>query len=195
MEDILISLDTEFESSNIIEGNCLQLAFVAFLRQPSTVEDDSWIVDKLSICFKDQGKKKEPACMKFWETCPTVYDRIQAEAEDLLLQMNKLQNWLNDLSLKYKIYNFVSDHSCVDFAWFRNLFLTHCDMSKNKFNLPFKCICINGMLHAMELMGYTKDEINKYCTTERYQHTHYALDDAIEGAYYYLKLSEFIRMI
>jgi hypothetical protein len=195
MEEICISIDTEFESSNVIDGNCLQLGFVAFRLSDELLMNDDWIVDKLSICFKDQGKKKEESCLKFWNEFPLIYERIIKEAEDISLQMLKLKNWLNELSGRYKIVNFIADYSCIDFPWFRNLFLTHCNLTEeDEFQLPYKCICVASMIHTLEILGHNKKKINEYCKCSRYEHTHYALDDAIEGAYYYLKLREYIRL-
>ena len=58
---ITIVLDTEFESSNMITGNFLQIGLVAILDDVDLdhLDNDHWIVDSLSVCFEDQGKEKE----------------------------------------------------------------------------------------------------------------------------------------
>jgi 3'-5' exoribonuclease Rv2179c-like domain len=194
-KNIIVSLDTEFESQNIITGNCLQLAFVAFYEDCENLDlldTSSWIVSQLSLCFKDQNKKKDQDVMKWWEEYPEIYQKIYSEAIDLPTAMQKLQCWLNMLSEKYNIKNFLADHSCIDFPWFKNLYLTHCDQNLNKFRLPWTSICIDNMKRTLIIIGIKEEDITNYCTHEKFKHTHYALDDALECAFYYIKLKEFI---
>ena len=63
---ITIVLDTEFESSNMITGNFLQIGLVAILDDVDLdhLDNDHWIVDSLSVCFEDQGKEKEKSVIE-----------------------------------------------------------------------------------------------------------------------------------
>ena len=142
-QNITIAIDTEFQSSNVITGNCLQLAFVAFLDdyEFNTDEDvstrqDLWIVDTLSVCFKDQNKEKDVKVMDFWEKFPTILNRIKSEEVDIQDGFQQIQSWLNNIYDKYNVCGFMSDLSSVDFPWFRNLYLVHCDQTLNNFLLP-----------------------------------------------------------
>jgi hypothetical protein len=197
-KNIIIALDTKFESQNIINGNCLQLAFVAFYENCENLDlfdTNSWIISQLSLCFKDQHKIKDYDVMKWWETHPNIYQKIYSEAIDMSIAMKKLQDWLNILTENYNVVNFVADYSCIDFPWFKNLYLTHCNQQLNKFKLPLTSICIDNMKRTLIMMGIKKEKIQHYCTHEKFKHTHYALDDALECAFYYVKLKEFINKI
>ena len=192
---ITIVLDTEFESSNMINGNFLQLGLVAILNDADldNLDDDHWIVGKLSKCFKDQGKEKEKPVMDFWSKFQDIHDKIENEAVPIEIGMLDVQTWLNNLSDMYEITNFMCDISCVDFAWFRNLYLTHCDITNNKFFLSYKGLCQYSMEESLSLLGVDKKEIYDFYKSERFPHTHYALDDALKTAYEYLRLKLFIR--
>lgn len=192
--NILISIDTEFESSNVISGNCLQLAFVAFLEEANPDDNEDWIVDKLSLCFLDQEKQKNDNVMEFWSKFPEIHGRILSEAVDMKNAMLQLQVWLNELHRKYEVIGFLPDISTADFPWFRNLYLEHTDQKLTEFFLPWDCICLSNMMKTLIVLGDNWKDIKTFCTTERYKHTHYALDDAIECSYFYLKLKEYIKL-
>jgi len=192
---ITIVLDTEFESSNMITGNFLQIGLVAILNDANleNLDDDHWIVDSLSACFEDQGKEKEKGALEFWDKFQDIHNKIKSESVPIDFGMKNIQSWLNKLSETYTISNFMADISCIDFAWFRNLYLTYCDQSDNKFILPYKAICQYSMAEALVLTGIGKQDIWDCYKSERFPHTHYALDDALKTAYEYLRLKLFIK--
>lgn len=192
---ITIVLDTEFESSNMIIGNFLQIGLVAILDDVDleNLDNDHWIVDSLSVCFEDQGKEKEKSALEFWDKFQDIHNKIKSESVPINFGMRRVQNWLNKLSKTYKISNFMADISCIDFAWFRNLYLTYCDQSDNTFILPYKAICQYSMEEALILTGISKQDIRDCYKSERFPHTHYALDDALKTAYEYLRLKLFIK--
>lgn len=196
MEEIIIAIDTEFESSNMINGNCIQLGFVAIIAKPNfeITDDSEWLIETLDLCFEDQDDKlKEKNVMEFWNKFPEVRERIRSNSKPIGEQMIKLQLWLNDLSDRYIIKGFVADHSCVDFGWFRNLFLTHCDQLKSRFNLPYKCFCTFNIVEVLKSLGYSNEYLTEYCNNEKYPHTHYAVEDAIQTSYEYLRLQQIIK--
>ena len=119
-----------------------------------------------------------------------MYQRIKREGKNIKEQMQVLQIWLNDLSSKYKINNFVADISAVDYSWFRSLFLTHCDQSLNTFFLPYKCICTSNIVNVLLDLGYSKMWIDNYSKSNKYPHTHYASEDALCTAYKFIRLKE-----
>lgn len=196
MQKVIISIDTEFTSSNVITGNCLQLAFVVMLDDPiinnnvEILEDSkNWIIDTLSLCFvKQDNKNEEQHVVEWWNGFPEIYKRIMEESKDINISIKTLQLWLNNIYSKYEVIGFLADHSSVDMPWFRNLFLTHCDQTQTKFKLPWGCVCTTNMVNTLLLLGIKKKEINKFCYSQNFPHTHYALDDAVQTGYYYLKL-------
>lgn len=193
---VVISIDTEFLNSNIISGQCLQLGFVVIKYDATdeNLKNDSWLYETLSLCFKPQKDKfEDEKCATWWKNYPDIMEKIIGEAEDIEIQMKKLQNWLNNMYQKYYIVGFLADHSSVDMPWFRNLFLEHTNQEDTKFVVPWSCICTANMTNTLILMGYNKNDIKKICSSEKYKHTHYAVDDAIECGYYYLKLKSFIQ--
>ena len=196
-QKVVISIDTEFESSNIINGNCLQLAFVVILDNPDYDElnnSESWILETLSLCFnKQEDKKTEENTTNWWKGFPEILERIKSESKDIKDSMNELQLFLNRIYSKYEVIGFLSDISSVDMPWFRNLYLIHCDQSKNTFQLPWKCKCLENMIETLVLLGIEEKEIEKFCKNEKYPHTHYAMDDAIECGYFYLRLKLFMK--
>ena len=192
---ITIVLDTEFKSSNMITGDCLQLGFVAIFDEADldNLDDDHWIVSYISVCFLSQDKDYEDGVMNFWSNFPEVYNKIMSEAGPIDQKMYEVKEWLNNLSEAYEISNFMSDISCVDFTWFRNLYLTYCTTEGDKFFLPYKAICGYSMEEALIIAGIDKKEIRDFYQSERFPHTHYALEDALKTAYEYLRLKLFIR--
>jgi len=202
-KNILICIDTEFESSNVITGNCLQLAFTAFYEDydvsdsnKDEIIDKKWIVDSKSFCFKDQGKEKEKRTMEFWSKFPEIREKIRSEERDVKECMVELQEWLVTLSEDYNISGFMADHSCIDFPWFRNLYMEHLDEDKPKIFLTWRCHCIcnitDGILMANPKAN--KNDLNKFCEDlEMFPHTHYALDDVYGTAYYYLRLKLYVK--
>ncbi len=206
-EEVYISVDTEFESSNIINGNILQLGFCVF-RIPLNLDynlnlksvlncnlgsNDPWLIDQKSFCFQDQGKMEDESCMEFWAKFPEIYKRIQDEALPIAEQFLKMQVWLNEIHDKYKVVNFVSDYVSVDYAWFKNLYLVYCDTSKDNFFLSWKPICTSNIRKVLIDFGFDKEELTKKCEDIKYPHTHYAMDDALETAYEYIVLSYIIK--
>lgn len=193
---VVISIDTEFESSNVITGNCLQLGFVVILDDPdyNKLDDGSWILETLSLCFKDQpDKEKDENVVNWWLKYPEIYKKIKDESKDIKELMIELQEWLNNIYEKYDVIGFLADHSAVDMPWFRNLFLTHCDQTKTNFVLPWACKCTTNISETLVLLGLTKPEIVKFCNTSKFPHTHYAVDDAIQCGYEYLSLKLLIK--
>lgn len=198
-EDICIVLDVEFSSSNIITESILQLGFVAIKKNCSAYDlenNESWIVDKLSVCFDDRDKIKEDGVMNFWATFPQIYDRIKSESVSLEFGMRKVQEWLNELYENYNIVKFISDPAVADFPWFRCLYLKYCDQSLNKFpRLPHKCFDLDTVYELLaDTHNMNKKDIINSTDTTRFQHTHYALDDAIKTAYEYLKLKQLFNL-
>lgn len=194
--NISIFIDTEFESSNMITGNFLQLGFVAFYEDVEDPSDSTlnWVADTLSVSFLDQGKQKDKSVMEFWAGFQEIKERIMSEAVEINSGFLQIQNWLNNLSERFNITNFVSGISCVDFSWFRNLYLTHTDQSLTRFSLPFKSICVHTKYRTMLEFGFQKEAIDNYCKSKILRHTHYALDDALEEAYYYLRMKQLIAL-
>lgn len=190
---VSIALDVEFEHISVKSGNILQLGFVVFLEDATNemiVSNNDWIVDTLSVCFKSQGCDVSPNVMNFWSKFPAVYQRIQDEAVDIRDGFRTIQNWLNALYQKYDVVNFIADPACVDFQWFSSLYVTYCDQSLNTFSLPYKCICVSTMFdEQVRIFGLDGDEFWKYCSdSNRFPHTHYATEDAMECAYMYLRI-------
>jgi len=201
MQTVSIFIDTEFESNNMITGNFLQVGMVAFLdgyKEP-TDYNLSWKVDSICVSFLDQNKQKEESVMNFWNKNEEIRQRILSEAVEITEGFCRIEDWLIDLSQRYIIKDFVSGIANVDYAWFRNLFLTH---SRNQFNLPFKSICCYSMLETLKLLGVRKEgnflilgDYNIEYKSSILKHTHYALDDAIEETYSYLKIRELLDFI
>lgn len=198
-QNISIVLDVEFESSNMINGNIIQMAFVAI---PNKYEGEDllskdWIIDELSVCFEDQpGKVKEENVMAFWAKFPEVRERIRSEAGPISEKMQEVKQWLNRLSVKYNITDFVSDLSCVDFAWFRNIYLTYCTSEDSVFEMPYSCICTSSMDKVVNnFMGYPRELQYLYDESIAFPHTHYALEDARKTGYDYIRLKMLIQRL
>lgn len=176
-------------------GNCIQLGFVAIINDVNldNLDDNHWIVDKLSICFENQNKEQDQSVMNFWSKFPEVHNRIKSEAGPIRDKILEVKQWLNLLSSTYEITNFISDISCVDFSWFRNLYLTYSNTEGDIFQLPYKSICTYSMEECLILTCINKNQIREFYQFERFPHTHYATEDALKTAYEYLKLKLFIR--
>lgn len=193
---IYISIDTEFEDENVKTGNCLQLAFVAFKLEEGKREDlkrGRWEVDNLSVCFKDQFlTSKNENVLKFWEKFPDILERIHDEAVPIEKGINKIHLWLLDLMEKYTIVDYVCDISCVDFCWFKNLYLTY--QKENQIKLPYKCLCTHNIKNTLlELNLISKSDLDYICYCSEFPHTHYALDDARLTAFEFLSLKNLMK--
>lgn len=197
-EEICIVLDVEFISNNILTKSLTQIGLVAIKKNCSTLEleGETWIIDRLSVCFSDQDKIKDESVMNFWSKFPEIYNRIQSEALSEVDGMRNVQVWLNNLYRNYNIVKYISDPACVDFQWFRSFYLEYCDQSLNEFPyLPFKCLCLDAIYDVLaDVKCISKKDIIHFTETERYKHTHYALDDALKTAYEYLKLKQIFQL-
>lgn len=193
---IKIAIDTEFLSENIISGECLQLGLVAFYYDSQVnLEQDDWIVDKFSVCFSSQGKKINKETFNWWDCCfPDVLQRIKNEQVNIEKGMIDLHNWLSNLNKKYIISGYVADHSSVDMPWFRNLYLEYSPLFDEPLNLPWGCECTTNITKTIEKMypDLKPKYLKKLCQNEKYPHTHYATEDALQTAYEYMVLDRFI---
>lgn len=193
-QNISIVLDVEFESSNMINGNIIQMGFVPI---PNRYEGEGlsskdWIIDELSVCFEDQpGKLKEESVMAFWAKFPEVRERIRREAGPISEKMQEVKQWLNRLSVDYNI----TDLSCVDFAWFRNIYLTYCTPEDSAFEIPYSCVCTSSMDRVIIFMGHIGELDCLYDASSEFPHTHYALEDARKTGYDYIRLKSLIQRL
>lgn len=187
-QKVRISIDVEFLSSNVISGECLQLAFVVF-----TENLENFILDELSVCFLPQGKQQELSVVEFWSNNQEILERIHSESKPIHNQMQIVKEWLENVYNKYRVLEFVAEPGAVDLPWVRCLYFEHC--SSSTFTFPYHCKCVSTMKGILINMGYSWDEIEEYLKTDIYVHTHYALDDAKLTAFRFVKLLEFFRKI
>lgn len=126
----------------------------------------------MSVCFKPQsGKVNEKQVVEFWKQFPEIYNRIESEAVEIKDGMQTVQNWLNMVHSKYNVVNFVADHASVDMPWFRNLYLEHCDQSKNTFKLPWACESTVSMRNVLVSLGCDKNGLKIITSSDVYPHT------------------------
>lgn len=181
---VYIALDTEFENEAMYEENIIQLGFVVFTHDADTADPQITIVDTQSFCFTNAGKRPNPHCMSFWAEFSDIHARIRAEAAPIDVQFTRIQTWLRGVYDKYTVVNYVADIACVDFAWFKNLYLRWCDATSDPYTLPYKCISTDNMKTALVYSGITTAEyIKEKLTACPYPHTHYASEDAAQTAY------------
>jgi hypothetical protein len=192
-KEIIISIKTNVESDDIMNGNCLQISFVAFFVDTIPTDDESWIVDSLDLCFTDQNKKKDPKLVEFWNVKhPEIKRKIDDNSRNIKDQMLLLQYWLNFLSTRYIIELFVADTSYVSFSWFTSLYSTHCNTKLDNFDISFSCLSITDMTLTLLLLGITNQQIQSITKSSYFKKTYYAMDDAKLTAYEFLSIRRFL---
>ena len=193
---IFISFDVEADGPSPATNTCLQIALVACVydEDPDPKHPEKWTVSSLDLCFKPQvGKQPDNETMtEFWSQFPEILEKIRANAVDPFIQMKQLSNWLYELSEQYTIDRWVAAPSAYDWQWVNYMYYHY--KSINTYKLPFKSECMSSIIAGLGYMGY-KSDVSQYIKkgAEHLPHTHYALEDATEQAYKYLRLRKFMK--
>ena len=193
---IFISFDVEADGPSPATNNCLQIALVACLydQYPDPVRTGKWVVSSLDLCFTPQeGRQPSDETMtEFWSQFPKILEKIRGNAKTPAVQMQQLSGWLHELSERYTIVRWVAAPAGYDWQWVNCMYYRY--PPNNAYKLPFKAECMSSILAGLGYMGY-KEAALMYIEdgTEHLPHTHYALEDATEQAYKYLRLLQFMR--
>lgn len=195
-EQIFLSLDIEANGPSPTTNDCLQIAVAActYHEAPSNYNRDEWLVSTLDLCFLPQENRKEDeqTMNEFWSKYPEILDKIRQNAKDPTENMNRLVAWLKMLENDYEIVEWVAAPAGYDWQWLNCMYNSY--PPTEKYNLPHSCKCLSSMKKIIRNWPTFSDIdgfLNVGC--EKFPHTHYAVDDAVEQAYKYLRLTNFSK--
>lgn len=187
MRDIFISLDIEADGPNIHQHNCIQIAMVActFEDNPTYENRNEWIIDEFQVCIQNlpEHSPEENTMKHFWAKHQQIYDEIQKQTIPPNEAVQKISNWLQNVSSQFNIKYFMARPASYDWMWLTQLYQRY--SFQNQYKLPFSVICLKSMELAMEMMNM---KYHYYIKTTDFPHTHNALDDSISQAYRFLRI-------
>jgi hypothetical protein len=196
MQPVFLSFDVEATGPAPGAYSCIQIGVRVCLYaddpsdQPGKLD---WQKEGISVCLKEaKDGARSASTMKFWADNQATYDRICAESVDPAVGMNTLHSWLEQVYAKYEVREWVAWPSSFDWQFFNSYYHRYVDAAKTLTSLPYMATCMSGMLKTLTLLGHSKEAVLGYMKTTL-PHTHYALDDADEQAYQYLRLLKYIR--
>nr|QBK87484.1 MAG: hypothetical protein LCMAC201_03940 [Marseillevirus LCMAC201] len=196
-ERIFLSLDVEADGPAPSVNNCLQIAIVAcrYDPDPDPSNVNTWVVSTIDLCLDPQDNRKECqlTMTEFWSRFPDVLARIRTNAQDPTIQMKKLSDWLTELEEDYVITQWVAAPAAYDWQWVNSVYHQYLPIPV-PYQLPYSCECMSSIRRAVGHMTSSPDEPKMFMSvgTEHLPHTHYALEDALEQAYKYLRLCKFM---
>lgn len=183
-QKIIISVVSAYESSDITNGNIIQLSLVAFLENATVLENESWIIDSIDLCFNDQNKIKDPNVIVYWQRNIDIRNRIANNAKNISEQMVILDNWIISLSQNYYIKNFISNYPYIHYSWFKSLY---------KNDLKCHCISLIDIFKTLNMIGFSSNHIKEIVKSENFNKSPYALDSAKNVAFEFLAITEFLK--
>lgn len=189
IEEIFISFDVEADGPSPAINNCLQIGLVACKYE--TCE----CVSQLDLCFTEQeGMLPNSLTMsEFWANNIEIYDKIKSNSKAPDIQMRRLSDWLHELSTTYKIKEWVAAPSAYDWQWLNCMYYRY--LPQNPHKLPFKATCISSLMKGLSYISNDdnlSDEV-RMRASKKVEHTHYAVEDALEQAYRYVYTLEAYR--
>lgn len=194
---IFLSFDIEADGPAPTVNNCLQIGIVACLydQDPDPVNHEKWVMSELDLCLQPQpNRTADPDTMEsFWSKFPETLAKIEASAGEASLQMARLTEWLNELEKTFTITKWVAKPAGYDWQWLNGTY--HQYSGPGAYPLPHKCECISSLIRALEYIGVDRKILAEFLDvgSETMPHTHYALDDALEQAYKYLRLRKYMK--
>jgi hypothetical protein len=174
------------------DGSMVMIGMVAFLdsQEPGPIDDDSWIYSKLEVCIEETSPKRNERCWSdFWTKNMHVWEHIQKNKIQASEAMTKISSWLESLSLSHTI-EFFAQPAAYDWQWFIHYYCTY--GQDNRFPIPHKAHCTSSLRLIPKLIGKI-EEYDKFISTERYKHTHFALEDATRQAFEYIMAKEWFK--
>ncbi len=195
-EKIFLSLDVEADGPAPSVNNCLQIAIVAcrYAYNPDSTTTRDWVVSSIDLCLDPQDGRKESTftMTDFWAKFPAILAKIRENARHPIFQMQKLSDWLKELEQNYEIVRWVAAPAAYDWQWVNSVY--HQYEPTNAYQIPYSCECMSTLRRAVGYMGKDETAASDFMTagTENLPHTHYALEDALEQAYKYLRLRKFL---
>lgn len=192
-QKLVISFDVETIGDTPASGSCIMIGFVGFLETSIPSMTNKWHIFKSQWCIKEYNVRGEKCMEKFWSKHLDNLKYIENNAQEPSEVAIAISDLLAELSKSYDWY-FVADPASFDWAWLSHFYDKFGPTDKTY--LDYKVICMDGMVKALNFMGYNVDHISKLTTPpEEYglKMSHLADDDAEYQAYGYLQLLKQFR--
>ncbi len=195
-EKIFLSVDVEADGPAPSVNNCLQIAIVAcrYDPDPDPKTTRRWVVSSLDLCLTPQkGREASTFTMTdFWAKFSDVLAKIREDAQEPSMQMQKLSDWLKKLEQDYEIVRWVAAPAAYDWQWVNSIY--HQYKPDAAYSIPYSCECMSTLRRGLEYLGKDDDKVSAFMAVgiENLPHTHYALEDALEQAYKYLRLRKYM---
>lgn len=186
-KSIILSFDIEADGPSPLVNNCLMIGICAIDPSLDPIYPSNFnkfVIDSKEWCIKEQdGCVADQKCIdEFWSKNMNIYNHIKKNEKDVKIVMQELNDWIRELQKKYNITKWIAKPSSYDFQWINCLFNKY--LPKYPIQLPFSITCISTMLKTCEMLNIKLNNLK----TDKLKHTHYALDDAIQQGYMYLRM-------
>jgi hypothetical protein len=188
-----ISFDVEADGPLPGINNCLSLGCVLF-----SCEADHFVcLDRKEFCFKSQeGAAPNSKTMEtFWSQHMEEYNRIELNAEESGVAVNKFISWYTDIVQKYGKVKFVAKPAAFDWQFINHMVHRY---KKEEINFPFKADCMST------LMDFADEYCKKHGKEKEYKEllnhptlklTHTAVEDAEYQAFLFFQTKKFLSNI
>lgn len=180
-QELYISTDIEADGKIPGESSMLSLASAVYTQ-------DKQLIDTFSVNLKElPGAKPHPETMQWWKDYPQAWEACRQDQLEPAIAMKQYSSWLKTLHGELV---FVGYPAAFDFMWVYWYLMRFVGDSPFSFSaLDIKTVAM--MLLRQPYQKTTKSMMPKHWF-DGLQHTHQALDDAIQqGAMFCNMLAEF----
>lgn len=192
---LALSFDVEATGTTPESGSMNMLGIVGVLETATPTLGAPWIVCKRRWCIVEYNRRDERCMREFWDKHWDNLMEITRNARPPAAVALELNDFLVELSAEYDWY-FVADPASFDWAWLSQFYDRFGPASK--LPIGYKATCIDGIEKALEVIGFTREQIRHVATPPAafgLAMTHFADDDAHYQAYGYLSLLDLLRML
>lgn len=191
MSEVYISVDVETDGPIPGPYSMLSIGAAAFL--PSSIEDHSTLgTFSMNLCRLD-GAVADPDTMKWWATQPKAWDACRQDPRDPAFAMGSFTLWVQEMTvLACECDGTPAKPVFVGYPAGFDFLFVYWYLIKFTGQSPFSFSALDIKSFAMARTGLDYRQVNKK-TLARFaepgrEHTHVAVDDAIEQGYLFLNL-------
>lgn len=190
---LALSFDVEATGSSPANGSCVMLGIVGVLEDAIAREGDlGWIeFERQWSMWANDGT--EPRCWsEFWTKHMDVWAHIEENGVHPSGPMAEVSDMIKELRERYDVY-WVAWPAAFDWQWLKFIYEKY--GPEDRVNIGYKAECMNGYENMMPLLGVDEMEFAEfiYPKTDGLQMTHFAVDDARNQAYIFLRMREYYR--
>jgi hypothetical protein len=189
---LALSFDIEATGDIPTMGSMVMLGIVAVLEGTKAIDESSssWIVSSIQVCLEEDYPRDEECWDEFWSKHQDVWKFIQDHKVPPKQAMSEIGCWLKTLSETYDWY-WVAMPASYDWMWLK-MYYEKYSTTWRSVPIGKKAECMKGYRHVASLQGKLT-EFTAFTTPKTLVHTHYAIEDAKEQAWVFLRSQEFYK--